>query len=254
MSKNGESTTMNNRFTLIELLVVIAIIAILAALLLPALGRAREYVKLIGCTSNMRQQGIATMMYVGDYGGRLPSFKISRHRPIQAYMGSQGGQYLTDAPANWGLLHEYLPGKSLQVFFCPAQTGSSDTSPHEYRINAWDEEVNQWKTYGSPTTVRSDYQYNPLMFTTPSDNVPGNAELDDEQWERRDHHVLSIDYVHLDFYHMKNYGPRMNVLLLDGSVRTHDVGDEVYAFHVQNKTHLYRSWRAWEIVVLDILE
>src|SRR3954466_6301394 len=62
----------NRAFTLIELLIVIAIIALLAAILFPVFGRARENARRASCQSNMKQIGLGLQMYIQDYDGRVP--------------------------------------------------------------------------------------------------------------------------------------------------------------------------------------
>ncbi len=89
----------NRGFTLIELLVVIAVIAILAGLLLPALGRAKEAGRSTACLSNLHQIGIALQLYVSESQNKLPTmFDASTNPaantngpPIDQVLASQAG-------------------------------------------------------------------------------------------------------------------------------------------------------------------
>ncbi len=94
-------------FTLIELLVVIAIISILVAMLLPAIGRAKEYAKGSSCSSNLKQCGMAFFFYSSDYRGFFPAMNPSSGAVGNAQWYTNvlyDGGYLKvkAAPSNWG--------------------------------------------------------------------------------------------------------------------------------------------------------
>ncbi len=118
-------------FTLIELLVVIAIIVILAALLLPALARARERAQVIRCTSNFRQIGLALTVYVNDNADRLPSALDFGVAPNDV---TGAASAIIDTQV-YGGVDKLLGVGNSQVFWCPSdprnpapRTAPSDTN------------------------------------------------------------------------------------------------------------------------------
>ncbi len=123
-SRNPHET--GSGFTLIELLVVLAVIAILAALLLPALAKGKAAAQSAACKSNLRQLGVALNMYVGDYdkypgnaamysGGEFQGFWATGLNWLKPYLG---GEYNPDDLV--GASQVYWADGHRTVFSCPA--------------------------------------------------------------------------------------------------------------------------------------
>lgn len=147
----GKKALCKIAFTLIELLVTVAVIGVLAALLLPALSRAKAEARRAGCLNNLRQINLAVQMYAGDNGDRLPAaldtvaytafvtnhFAVFYKALVKGYVGLQGASSPQD-----------------KVFACASDDFYFDA---HYQAGSY---------HGSSNVDFSSYAYNGLGGTT----------------------------------------------------------------------------------------
>ncbi len=130
--RNNALPAQRRAFTLIELLVVIAIIAILAAMLLPALSKARLKAQSINCVSNQKQLSVAWVMYSGDNSDKLVPNWVGDARAWIDGSGDSGVHKLPGATnvnvLRKGLLYPYNPSDG--IYQCPTAKGGPPGIPN----------------------------------------------------------------------------------------------------------------------------
>lgn len=254
--RRSANLRVDRAFTLVELLVVIAIIAVLAALLLPALARAKDAGRKAACISNLRQMGIAVHAYAQDSAGKIPYGPTAPPftHPAEFYPSTGSPTSLisirSGAPAGMGLLLKDHLASTPGVLFCPG------------RDQALNEQAELAKV--GTTQAQGSYYYRHAgvtqLFYTPPDPVP-HLLLENLGNNRNGKPIraLALDSQFLCSGDVATYGVKpsthhrqkiANIVFSDGHVSAQLNNTGRYTIDLRNNADLYDAFNR----ILRVLE
>jgi prepilin-type N-terminal cleavage/methylation domain-containing protein/prepilin-type processing-associated H-X9-DG protein len=186
-------------FTLIELLVVIAVISLLAAILFPAFGRAREIARRASCASNLKQIGLGILQYTQDYDEAYPQIYAGSYPGKYRWMDAMGSYLKSDqlfnCPSDSDTTHKYVP-VDLGNTVTPSATGAPTGFGSYCASNAyWGNATLNSPEWGSPMSGAGGAPNTTLRVYSPSTTYmigEGNGSFQ-VAWDWNNHQPSSVD-------------------------------------------------------------